>query len=156
MALIPAGACAATIANSISTQHTLQRDRAYSNEVDTGCVAMDANVGSTGEQRAPQRPAADGRGADDGSEHRIRVSRLLGNDLQDIPMLDDPAVVIEAEDVDAGPVPVAGPLLPAVENDVVSLGNHAFEVNPLAWILARQALELLDERVLAVGDGGVC
>lgn len=35
-------------------------------------------------------------------------------------MLDDPTMLVEPEDVDACPVPVAGPVLVAVKNDVVA------------------------------------
>ena len=46
-------------------------------------------------------------------------------------MLDDLAVVVQAEDVDPGPVAVTRPLLVAVENDVVALGDGPLEVDAL-------------------------
>ena len=64
-------------------------------------------------------------------------------------------LVVEAEDVDAGPVRLAGPLLVAVEDDVAPLGDRPLHVHALAGMLARHPLEELDERLLAVGDAGV-
>lgn len=46
-------------------------------------------------------------------------------------MLDDPASVVEAEDVDAGPILIVGPLLVAVEHDEVPLRDPALEANLL-------------------------
>ena len=42
-------------------------------------------------------------------------------------MLDDFAVVGQAENVDAGVVLVAGPVLEAMKNDIFSLGEDALE-----------------------------
>ena len=60
--------------------------------------------------------------------------------------------LVEAKDVDAGPVAVAGPVLIAVQHDEVALGNDPPELDPFARILTRHPLEVLDERRLAVGD----
>ena len=60
-------------------------------------------------------------------------------------MLDDPAVVGQAENVDAGVILVAGPVLEAMQDDVVSLGEDAFELDALAGVLARHAPEVVDE-----------
>ena len=47
-------------------------------------------------------------------------------------MLDDLAIVIRPEDIHAGPIAVARPLLLAVEDNVVSLGDHTLEVHAFA------------------------
>src|SRR5439155_19851948 len=83
------------------------------------------------------------RGPVSSLEHRVGVRGLLGNWLKHVPVLDDPSLVVEAEDVDARPIPVAGPLLIAVGDDVVALGDHAFELVLLAWVLASHSLEVL-------------
>src|SRR5262245_57377252 len=69
-------------------------------------------------------------------------------------MLDDLALVVEPEDVDSGPfgVGVPGPELPAMQHHVIALRYGALELDLLAGILARHALEVGDERFLAVGD----
>ena len=46
----------------------------------------------------------------------------------------------------------SGPLLVAVQDDVVSLRDDPLELDLLARILVRHALEVVDERLLAVGD----
>jgi len=70
-------------------------------------------------------------------------------------VLYDLAAVVEAEDVDAGIIFVAGPLLMAMQHDMVSLGDHALEVHALARILPGHPLEVLDERLLAIGHLGI-
>src|SRR5439155_12677943 len=60
-------------------------------------------------------------------EHRVGVRGFIGNWLEHVPVLDDPSIVVEADDVNAGPVPVAGPLLIAVDDDVVAFGDHRLE-----------------------------
>jgi len=67
-------------------------------------------------------------------------------------VLDDPAVVVEAEDVDPGVVLVAGSVLEAVQHDEVSLGDGALELDALSRVLGRHALEVVDERLLPVAD----
>jgi hypothetical protein len=67
-------------------------------------------------------------------------------------VFDDLALVIEPEDVDAGPVAVAGPLLIAVKHDEVIVGQHSAEFNAFAGVLAGHAFEVFDERILSVGD----
>ena len=67
-------------------------------------------------------------------------------------MLDDLAVVVEPEDVDAGVLVVAGPGLVAVQDDEVALGDHPLELDSLARVLRRHPLEVVDERLLAVAD----
>jgi hypothetical protein len=50
-------------------------------------------------------------------EHPVGVRRLDWDDLEYVPVLDDLAVVVEAEDVHSGVVVVAGPVLQAVQDD---------------------------------------
>ncbi len=66
-------------------------------------------------------------------------------------MFDDLAARIEAEDVDAR-VLLFGPELVAVQDDVVAFGKGALEFDALAGILGGHALEVVDERLFAVGD----
>ena len=71
-------------------------------------------------------------------------------------MLDDLAVVVDAEDVDASPVGVAGPLLITVQHDELPFRDRALELDALAGIVARGIFEIIDETLLAVGDSGLC
>jgi hypothetical protein len=49
----------------------------------------------------------------------------------------------------------AGPGLVAVQHDVVSLGDHAFELHVLARELGGHADEVIDEGLFAVADVGI-
>lgn len=69
-------------------------------------------------------------------------------------MFDNPAGFIEPEDVDSGPGVIARPILAAMEDDTVTLRQHAKELDALAEILARRVLDIVDEALLAVGDAG--
>ena len=65
------------------------------------------------------------------SEHRVRIGRRFGDALQNVPVFDDLAVIIETEDIDAGPVAVSWPLLIAVEDDELTIGQHVrFSAKP--------------------------
>jgi hypothetical protein len=83
------------------------------------------------------------------------VRRGLRDGLQHVPVLDDLARVVEAKDVDACPVAVAGPLLVAMEDDVAPLGDGPLELHLLAGVPAGHLAEVGDEGLLAVGDRGV-
>jgi hypothetical protein len=61
--------------------------------------------------------------------------------LQDVPVFDDLAVIIEAEDIHSGPHMIAGPILAAMKDHVVAFGDHAFEFHTLAGIIASGFLE---------------
>ena len=67
-------------------------------------------------------------------------------------MLQDLSFRIKPEYVDARPFAVTGPLLITMQDDLVTIGNDSLEVNPLFRILSRHALEIFDERFLAVPD----
>lgn len=71
--------------------------------------------------------------------------------LQHVPVFDNLAVVIQPEDVNPGPIAVAGPFLMTVQNDVIPLGDDAPEVGALAGIFPRHLREVLDEGLLPVG-----
>ena len=47
---------------------------------------------------------------------------------------------------------VAGTPSWAVQHDKVVLGDGALELHPLPWVLPRHTFEVVDERVLTVGD----
>ena len=70
-------------------------------------------------------------------------------------MLDDLAVCIEAEDVDACVVVIAGPVLEAVQHHQVTLGHAATELDTLAWVLLCHAVEVVDEGLLAITNAGI-
>ena len=70
-------------------------------------------------------------------------------------MLNDLAILIEAEDIDPGPIVVAGPLLVTVQHNVISLCNDSFELHAFPRVLQRHAGKVLDERFLAVRYCGV-
>ena len=67
-------------------------------------------------------------------------------------MLDNLSLVIEPNNIDTGPIAISGPVLKAMQDDVVIFGQHSPELNALARVLASHAFELLDERILPVGD----
>jgi hypothetical protein len=77
---------------------------------------------------------------------------VVWDDLKHVPVLDDLAVAVEAEDVDARVILVAGPVLVAVEDRKVALGYSALELDPLCGVLGGHALEVVDEGLLAVRD----
>src|SRR5512145_596913 len=91
-------------------------------------------------------------GSASGSEQPVLVSRVLRDYLQHVPMLDDLPVFVEAEDVDPCIVLAAWPSLMAVQDDVLALSDGADELHVLAGILSRHALEVVDERLLAIAD----
>ena len=66
------------------------------------------------EPPSPEEELADGSLAV--SKHAVVVRRIPGNDLQHVPVLHDPAVAVEPEDVDARVVVVARPVLVAVQD----------------------------------------
>ncbi len=70
-------------------------------------------------------------------------------------MLDDFAVVIQPEDIDACPITIARPLLITMENDIAVLGNHPLEVNALAGVFLCHAHEIRDEGFLAIGHSRI-
>lgn len=61
------------------------------------------------------------------------------------------AGLVEAEDIDAG-VLLVGPGLVAVQDGVVAVGEGALVLNAFARVLGGHALEVVDERLLAVAD----
>ena len=71
-------------------------------------------------------------------------------------MLYDFTIIGEAEDVDARPVAITGPVLKAVQHNVIALDDHATEFNALARIVPRGFLEVVDEAPLAVATPGLC
>ena len=89
------------------------------------------------------------------SEHGVRVGRFRRHPLEDIPVLDDLAVSIETEDVDARPLTVIRPVLLAVEHHVVPFREDPPELDTLPRVLLSHSLEVLDERFLAVRDHGI-
>ena len=60
---------------------------------------------------------------------------MLRDELEDIPVFDDFAVVIEPKNINACPIGVPWPLLITMQDHVVAFGNHPLEVDTLAWIV---------------------
>ncbi len=70
-------------------------------------------------------------------------------------MLYNLAVVREAEEINSRIVVVAWPMLEAVQNDVVAVGQDPFELDPLAGVFACHAFEIVDKCLFAVADTGI-
>ena len=71
-------------------------------------------------------------------------------------MLDDLPVLIEPEDINAGQVMFSWPLLAAMQHDIVSFRNDAFDLDALARIFLRRLLEVGDEAVFSSAAPGMC
>ena len=69
-------------------------------------------------------------------EHRVVVGRHVGHDLEDVPNVHDPSLLVEAKDVHARVVVIARPVLVALEDDEVALLDRPLELNPLAGEIA--------------------
>jgi len=82
----------------------------------------------------------------------VRVGRLLRDNLQNVPVFDDLSPVVEPEDVDPRIIVISRPVLEAVKNDILTLGDHPLDLDPLAGPLARHPLEITDKTVLARRD----
>ena len=69
-------------------------------------------------------------------------------------MLDDLANLVEAKDVDAGPVLVCigRPNLMAVENYEIAFRDRALEGDFLSGVLSRHSFEILNEGIFALSD----
>ena len=67
-------------------------------------------------------------------------------------MFDDFAVVIEPENINAGPIAVPWSLLITMQDHVVAFSNHPLEVDPLAWIVLGHLGEVGDESLLAISS----
>ena len=65
-------------------------------------------------------------------------------------MFDNLPVLVEPENVDPGVILITGPLLKTVQHNVVSLGDHPFEVNAFAGVLGSHSLEVGNEGFLAI------
>jgi hypothetical protein len=72
--------------------------------------------------------------------------------LQHIPVLDDLPLIVHSEDIYPRPISVIRPVLIAVEDNEGALREHAAKFDALARILARHALEVLDEGIFPIGD----
>src|SRR5829696_5061810 len=84
------------------------------------------------------------------SEHGVVVRRALRYGLQDIPVLDDLAV-LQAEEVRRGGAAVFGRgLYQAVRHDHVALGDGAPDLEAQLGELLHEAFYELDERLEAV------
>ena len=64
-------------------------------------------------------------------------------------MLDDLAIAVEAEDIDAGIVVVAGPVLLAMQHDKVAIGKGALDLDSFPWPFVRHAFEIVDKTLFA-------
>ena len=66
-------------------------------------------------------------------------------------MLNDPARVIEAEDVHPRILQVPQPDLVAVQDHMVTVGKRPLELDPLPGVVLGHPDEVVDERLLAIG-----
>ena len=66
-------------------------------------------------------------------------------------MFYDFAVIIKPENIYAGPFAVAGPLLSAMEHDVIIFGDNPLKINPFARIFLRHPVKISDKCRFAVG-----
>ena len=71
-------------------------------------------------------------------------------------MLDDLAVLVEAEDVDARVLLVARPGLTAVQDDIVALRECSFELDALARVLTRIRSKCSTNGSLPSATCGLC
>lgn len=54
------------------------------------------------------------------SKQAVRIGRVLGDDLQHVPMFNDPSLIVEP-DVNSRLIMISGPVLEAMKNDIVLL-----------------------------------
>ena len=64
---------------------------------------------------------------------------MIGNYLQNIPVLHNFPILIESKDVDSCVVAVPGPLLVAMQHDVIAFGYCTFERDLFVWKHSRQS-----------------
>src|SRR6478672_5021743 len=83
-------------------------------------------------------------------EHAVVVRGSLRNGLQHVPVLDHFAVRVQPKDVYPRPVTVPGPLLVAVQDHVVTLGDHPLELHVLPRVLPRHPFEVRNEGDLPI------
>jgi hypothetical protein len=88
-------------------------------------------------------------------DHAVGIGRGIRHALDGVPMLDDLALLIQAEDVDSDPIIVAGPFLAGVQHHVVAFGDGALEEHLLAGVILAQAGEVIDKALLAIPYGGI-
>ncbi|CAM5250732.1 NAD(P)-binding domain-containing protein OS=Streptomyces tendae OX=1932 GN=GUR47_18335 PE=4 SV=1 [Streptomyces tendae] len=116
-------------------------------------LAGDLDSADRVELTLPETGVCGGAGLFDtpGTQQTDGVVGCGRDDLEDVPVFNDLAVGVEAEDVDAR-VLLVGPGLVAVQDDVVAVGEGTPVFDALARILGGHALEVVDERLLAVAD----
>ncbi len=71
--------------------------------------------------------------------------------MQLVPVLNNPAPFVDAEDFDSSQVTIAGPMLKAVKHYKIAIRDDAFELRTFPRILGSHSRELLDEGLLAIG-----
>ncbi len=79
-------------------------------------------------------------------EHRVGICGIWRDSLQNVPVFNDLAAIVQPEDVDSSPVGVTGPLLTTMQNNVTAFCEDSQEVNSLTGVLSRHAGEVFDER----------
>jgi hypothetical protein len=70
-------------------------------------------------------------------------------------VLDDLAVLVESENIDARIVVIAGSVLKTMEHHEVAFSYRSLELDTLAGILPGHSLKVFDKRLLAVADMGI-
>jgi hypothetical protein len=71
-------------------------------------------------------------------------------------VLNDPARVIETEDVHPRILQVPRPDLVAVQDHMVTVGKRPLELDPLPGVVLRCPDEVIDERLLACLPSATC
>jgi hypothetical protein len=75
------------------------------------------------------------------SEHGVVVARFIRHDLEDVPVFDDFAVFIHAENIDTRSI-LTRPFLVTVQHDKVALSDGALKVHAPARVFLRHPLKV--------------
>jgi hypothetical protein len=70
-------------------------------------------------------------------------------------MFDYPAIIIKPKNINACPIAVTGPLLMAMQTNIIPFGDNALEMDALTGIVLRHPLKIFDKSLLTIGNCGV-
>jgi hypothetical protein len=85
-------------------------------------------------------------------EHAVAVGGRCGNDLQNVPVLDNLAGTVKAKDVDSSVVFISRPMLKAVQHDEVTFSNGPSHLDALSRVLPLHAFEVGDKSGLTISN----
>ncbi len=83
------------------------------------------------------------------SKHPVLMGAVFREFLKHIPMFDNLASLIQPEDINASVFQALRPDLVAVKDNMIALGQSAFNLHALARILRRHLSKISDEPFLA-------